>query len=243
MISNFSDYLVFADESGDHSLSAIDPNYPIFVLAFIIIHKDEYINNLLPKIQNLKLEIWGHEQVILHEREIRQKERDFTLLNNREINNYFLGKLTNIISEVDFKIISSIVCKNKLKEKYTTPHNPYDISLLFCMETILDYLCKYNQKSKDIYINFESRGKDEDKSLELEFLKIATNQKTWGYKNKDFKQVSFIYKSVSKRCNSAGLQLADLIARPIGTKYLNPNTDNRAINILENKILKRKVFP
>jgi len=134
MNNNFSDYLIFADESGDHSLTSIDKDYPIFVLAFTIIHKQEYINNLLPKIQNLKLELWGHEQVIFHERDIRQKEKDFVILNNRERNDYFLKKLSGIISDTNFKIIASIIDKNKLKQKYLTPHNPYNISLLFCME-------------------------------------------------------------------------------------------------------------
>ena len=30
----FSKYIVYVDESGDHSLQSIDDNYPLFVLAF-----------------------------------------------------------------------------------------------------------------------------------------------------------------------------------------------------------------
>lgn len=30
----FSDYLIFADESGDHGLSTIDPQFPVFALVF-----------------------------------------------------------------------------------------------------------------------------------------------------------------------------------------------------------------
>ena len=29
----FSDYVVYVDESGDHSLASIDSDYPVFVLA------------------------------------------------------------------------------------------------------------------------------------------------------------------------------------------------------------------
>lgn len=110
---------------------------------------------------------------------------------------------------------------------------------------ILDYLCNHNQNLKDICINFESRGKEEDKSLELEFLKIITNQCTWGYKNKNFKQINFIYKYVNKQCNSVGLQLADLIARPLGINYINPHQNNQAVNLLNknNKIIECKTFP
>jgi hypothetical protein len=29
-----SDYIVYVDESGDHGLVSVDPEYPVFVLAF-----------------------------------------------------------------------------------------------------------------------------------------------------------------------------------------------------------------
>ncbi len=36
MIDKFSDYIVYVDESGDHGLQNLDPNYPVFVLAFYL---------------------------------------------------------------------------------------------------------------------------------------------------------------------------------------------------------------
>jgi hypothetical protein len=38
-----------------------------------------------------------------------------------------------------------------------------------------------------------------------------------------------------KKCNSPGLQLADLVARPIGRKVLQPHQPNRAYDILQAK--------
>jgi len=38
-----------------------------------------------------------------------------------------------------------------------------------------------------------------------------------------------------KKCNSAGLQVADLVARPIGRKILAPGQPNRAYDILQRK--------
>ena len=34
-----SDYVVYVDESGDHSLASIDTSYPVFVLALCVVHK------------------------------------------------------------------------------------------------------------------------------------------------------------------------------------------------------------
>ena len=43
-----SDYVIFVDESGDHGLTSIDDNYPIFVLDFCIFEKDHYVNVVVP---------------------------------------------------------------------------------------------------------------------------------------------------------------------------------------------------
>ena len=43
---------------------------------------------------------------------------------------------------------------------------------------------------------------------------------------------------IDKKCNSIGLQLADLVARPIGIKQLRPEQDNRAFQTINNKIRK-----
>ncbi|HCU25092.1 MAG TPA: DUF3800 domain-containing protein, partial [Deltaproteobacteria bacterium] len=54
MNNSFSNYVVFVDESGDHGLVSIDPNYPIFVLVFSIFKKSDYINSLVPSLQRFK---------------------------------------------------------------------------------------------------------------------------------------------------------------------------------------------
>jgi hypothetical protein len=43
-----SDFIVFADESGDHSLAKINPVYPVFVLSFCIVAKTDYIETICP---------------------------------------------------------------------------------------------------------------------------------------------------------------------------------------------------
>jgi hypothetical protein len=32
----FSNFIVYVDESGDHGMQTVDPNYPLFVLAFCV---------------------------------------------------------------------------------------------------------------------------------------------------------------------------------------------------------------
>ena len=48
---SFDDYIVYVDESGDHSLTSIDPQYPIFVLAFCLFDKEKYAEKIMTNIK------------------------------------------------------------------------------------------------------------------------------------------------------------------------------------------------
>ena len=82
---DFSDYIVYVDESGDHSLTSIDSEYPVFVLTFCIFKKDTYINNIIPNFQKFKFKHFGHDIVILHENEIRRRKNQFRILHNKTL--------------------------------------------------------------------------------------------------------------------------------------------------------------
>ena len=41
-MSDFSDFIVFADESGDHGMENIDPEFPMFALVFCVFRKSDY---------------------------------------------------------------------------------------------------------------------------------------------------------------------------------------------------------
>lgn len=68
-----SDYIVFVDESGDHSLESVNPDYPIFVLAFCILPTAACVDQITPAVRRLKCQLFGHDLVILHEHDIRKK--------------------------------------------------------------------------------------------------------------------------------------------------------------------------
>jgi hypothetical protein len=70
---NLSDFVIYADESGNHGLKNIDPAYPLFVLAFIIMRREDYITKITPDLQRLKFDYWGHDQIVFHERDMRKK--------------------------------------------------------------------------------------------------------------------------------------------------------------------------
>jgi len=243
---SFDDYIVFVDESGDHGLASIDKHYPMFVLAFCLIKKTDYAEEISASIIKFKFKHFGHDQVILHEHEIRKARGPFKILQNAERRKMFFDDLNNIIERSPFLIIASAIRKLDLQKRYSIPDNPYHIALAFGLERLYLHLNDLACRSGTTYLLFESRGKKEDIDLELEFRRVCARNATSNV-------LPFEIILADKKCNSSGLQLADLVARPIGRKILNPDQVNRAYDILEKKIRRNprgdvrgwglKVFP
>lgn len=231
-MDNFSEYVIYADESGDHSLEHLDTTYPVFVLCLCIFRKKHYVENLVPKIQNLKFKWFGHDAVILHEREIRKRERPFEFLNRREIFEAFIEELNSILARARVAIVASVIDKRRLKDEYLFHSNPYHLALGFCIKSTFQFLESRGQEDKATHFIFECRGNKEDNDLELEFRRITGGQNALRKKLANFE-----IKFVDKRANSAGMQLADLTARPIGLRIIRPKQSNRAFEIIERKLV------
>lgn len=227
--SAYSQYIVYVDESGDHSLQSIDGQYPVFVLAFCIFHKRYYAETIAPALEKFKFNHFGHDQVVLHENEIRKEKGAFNIFRSREEKNQFLGELTGLIDESNFILISCTIDKQALHNPAGDDTNPYHIALGFCMESLYAFLKEKRQHEKPTHIVVECRGKKEDRDLELEFRRICDGNNRLG------KLLPFEVIFSDKKAMSSGLQLADLVARPIGMNFLRPGQDNRAFEVLKKK--------
>lgn len=224
----FSDYIVFVDESGDHSLESIDKVYPVFVLCFLVIKKDEYVNALIPKVKELKIQTFGHDNIILHEHDIRKKKGIFSRL-SKEPREAFLESLSEIIDELDFTLISIIIDKKEHKRRYSYPEHPYHLAMMFGLERLHDFARLHGQVDKTMHVICEARGRKEDGDLELAFRRVCDGA------NRSGRNYPFSIEIADKLTNSEGLQLADLMARPIGLSKIRPEQENRAYAILEKK--------
>lgn len=229
MSENFSDYLVFVDESGDHGLESIDPGYPIFVLAFCVIRKAEYIAHIVPAIQSFKFKHFGHDNVILHEREIRKDTGAFAFLKSKAAKSAFLDELTDIVAAAPFTLICSVIRKEALRQHYANPDNPYHVALGFGLERVHYFLQAQGAVTARTHVMVERRGKKEDAELELEFRRICDG----GNYNGEQMPLEIVF--ADKKANLPGLQLADLVARPVGMSILRPVQANRAFEVLEGK--------
>ena len=229
MYKKFSNYIDYVDESGDHGLKTIDPHYPVFVLVFCIFKKDEYINTTMPLLKTFKFKHFGHDQTILHETDIRKDRGNFAFLKSKTIKEAFLEELTDIVQKSPFVLISTVIKKELYRLRYSKPENPYHVALRYGMERVFYYLSEQQADFGNTHIVVEKRGKVEDDELELEFRRVCDG---FNYLQQP---LPFELVFADKKSNSTGLQLADLIARPIGLHVLKPDQDNRAFAIIDDK--------
>ncbi|MFM9851499.1 MAG: DUF3800 domain-containing protein [Sphingomonadaceae bacterium] len=239
-LPNFSDYVVFIDESGSPTLSPMDPDYPIFVLVFCVFAKAAYCDAIQPAIKRLKFDFFGHDMAVLHGSEIRKPRGDFEFLLNPKRRQTFMGRLNEVIEGADFKIIAHVIDKKQLLKKYARPFDPYHIALRMNFEQLNSWLREKHQNGKLTHLIAESRGAKEDRELELEFRRIQDPNFAWGLAQKfPIEETPFTLKFVEKKINSAGLQFADLVGQPIGRNFLKPDQPNQAFTILERKIYRK----
>lgn len=247
MIEGFSEHIVFVDESGDHSLESIDPQYPMFVLAFCVFRKEDYALQVCPSVIQFKCKHFGHDCIVLHEREIRKTQGAFRFLLDPARRVPFYDDLNTLVEEAPFTIIATAIRKDRLVDRYSSPYNPYHLALGFGLER-LRHCLRWTAGEAITHVVAECRGAKEDAELELEFRRVCDGDNALN------QRLPFEIVFLNKKGNSSGLQLADLVAHPIGRKLLKPAQPNRAYDILGAKLRKNpwtgqtegwglKVFP
>jgi hypothetical protein len=231
-MGQFSDYIVYADESGDHGLAVIDPAYPIFVLAFCILEKVEYAR-LVALFEQLKLSYFGHGTVVLHERDIRRHQGDFRVLSDADYDG-FVRELGALIAKVPFTIVASCIDKRAFVEQHGVSSNPYHAALEAGLAQVYRFLCERDQQQAVTHVVCEQRSRRQDQELVQEFQRICQRADTLGPVAELGAAMQLVM--ASKLTNTCGLQLADLVARPIGRHVLQPEQPNRAHAVLAPKL-------
>ena len=123
-----------------------------------------------------------------------------------------------------------------------TPLHSHHLGLEFGLERVRGFLQQQGEwlaaanggpthADPAVHVIVEKRGKNEDDELELEFRRICDGA---NYKSE---KLNFEIVFADKKSNSAGLQLADLVARPIGLSVLRPDQPNRAFDAVKPKLL------
>ena len=240
-------HLMYIDESGDHGLKNLQPEFPVFVLCGIIIDENE-VKRLDTDFNKLKNKFWGNKKVIFHSRDIRKCEKEFQILLDLEVKKDFYNDLNNIISKSNFTVVAPVINKEKHIKKYgKLAENVYELSLSFLIERSIFYLDSISSEIRKVYI--ESRGKREDNELK-NFLNILKHRGTSYIDSNRVLSKIKEFEFIKKDEGISGLQLADLAAYPIARYAIDKNRANPAYDLLKEKIYRKgnkiyglKIFP
>lgn len=223
--------ILFLDESGDHNLSVIDPDYPLFVLGGVIVDQYYAETVLEQKLNLFKSKVFGTTNIILHTADITRNRNGFEKLISPEFRLFFYSELNRLMSEIEYQVVACVVKKEKHLSQYgVAALDPYLLSLDILVERLG---FEVGRQGVSGLIVAEKRDPTLDNQLDLAWL----NLKISGTK---YLSATDIQRRVSglnlraKSENIAGLQLADLVVSPIGRHVLG-KTDKEDYKIIESK--------
>jgi hypothetical protein len=230
-----SNYHLFMDESGDHSLKSVDSGFPVFVLVGLLIEDSEY-SRICLEVDALKQRYFGTTEVVLHSRDIRKCNGPFKILFDLTTKQKFYNDLERVLSTANYKIVASAINKEKHIERYgKLADDPYEIALTFVLERIL-FETDNNHDQSSLKVMIEGRGDKEDAALAKRYNEIlyrGTGQVTSDRLRRTYEEGLIVRK---KRDNDCGLQLADLCAYPIAKHIINNSEPNPAFDVIKPKI-------
>jgi hypothetical protein len=134
------------------------------------------------------------------------------------------------MTDLPATVVAVVIDKPAYAARYHAPVNPYDYALEVGLERVFRHLDDLGQGGLATSIIVEKRGRKEDAELELAFRRVCDGS------NALRKPFAFHLVMIPKASNSPGLQLTDLMARPVALHHLRPGQSNRAFEIIHTKL-------
>lgn len=226
--------ILFLDESGDHNLSVVDSQYPLFVLGGIIVDKEYAENDLEQRIAEFKLKFFKTKNIILHTADITRNRNGFEKLKDKNFREDFFGGLNELMASLEYQVVACVIKKDAHLSKYgVAALDPYFLSLDILVER---FCMDIGNVSNGGVIVAERRDPTLDHQLDLAWLNLKI-QGTRYFRAKQIEDRVGSLNLRSKNDNLAGLQMADLVLTPIG-RYILGKPVKQDFKIIENKFRK-----
>lgn len=208
---------LYVDEVGTDSLKGLDKdNNRYLSLTGTAIELSHARDFLKPKLDELKATLFDDDPdapIILHRKEILGgKGRFEPIRSNPEFREQFDKAIFDIFTQTDYTVITVLIDKRWMQEqKHWLRTHPYN----YLMEILVEKFVQYLDRKGDIGDIMPESRQGKDGILQAEYERVRGCGTDWVCSEtiKSKLRASNL-KFRSKKANSAGLQLCDLIAHP-----------------------------
>lgn len=235
-------YYLFIDECGDHNLTKFDPGFPVFTLCGILVSRQN-LKSLNKAFEELKTDVFGNSDVVIHSVDIRKWRGAFSLLEDEGLRAKFFNGIEAILGGRDnYVIVSCTILKEQLNKFCIRGEEDdvYGLSLSYLIERSI--FCVDNIETEgvpEITVVVERRGRKEDKKL-LDYYNGLRNRGTKWVDAERLRSRITDFGFRNKKDNVIGLQVADLIAYPVTIHLLYPDRPNRSYEVVKHNVFQDK---
>jgi hypothetical protein len=208
--------VLFLDESGDHNLSVIDPQYPLFILGGVIADQEYAEGEMTAKMDALKSSVFGRTDLVIHTADMARNRNGFERMIEPKFRERVYGALNELMRELRYTVVACAIRKDDHLARYgVAALDPYLLSL----DVLVERFCfELGGAGKGVIVA-EKRDPILDRQLDLAWLSLKI-QGTRFLKAKEIESRVIGLNQRAKSDNITGLQLADLVVSPIGRHLL-----------------------
>jgi len=243
---------MYVDETGNADLAAsANPVHRFLSLTGVIAQVEHIRTIAIPEIQRIKseiLELDPDEVIPLHRKELMQKVHPFKTLRNPAKATAFNEAILNLLNDLPYIVVTVVIDKEEHLRRYAQWSNdPYH----YCLKILFERYCLIlNKRNGRGDVVAESRGKREDERLFKAYEQLYGNPAPIRPEVCERCLTSKNLKIKRKEQNTAGLQIADLIAHPSSMHARSVYRDEpqladfggRVVEILKRRKYHRSIF-
>jgi len=220
-------------------IAAGDP-FPVFCLCGIIVNRDHFAA-FDRRWRTWKAHNLGSALVEVHEPNVRKRSKEFHR-DSRQQEQGLIDALSRELSDLDFVCIAGAIDKRSFAALHPSgrvddflPTSGYLMCVDFVIERFVHFLYHAGRDAQGLVVA-ESRGLREDAEVHAEFLRLQVEGTQWNSEKWFRYQLRPYIEFERKDRNHSGLQIADLVARPIAERILRPTTSPERWEVIKSKL-------
>jgi len=230
--------ILYLDESGDHSLSVIDPQYPVFVLGGVIVEAAYAATEMQAAVRRFKLEMLGRDDITLHTADITRQRGPFAALVDPERRRIFHDHMNTLMRQLDYTVVACAIRKEAHLAAYgAAALDPYALSLSVLVERFCFALADARETQPGSIVA-ERRDKALDSALLAAWRQLRERGTAYLRPGAIRDRIAHLQLE-GKRAGVAGMELADLVVSPIG-RFVAGRPPREDWTTVESKLRRRK---